>query len=96
MQNVMAESVFIFVDNSNVWIEGKKASGRSRTPQVPSNYYYRIEYGRLLTHVLGTRALGDIPRLYGSEPPPNDSVWESIRSRGFDVQVFKRVIPGTQ
>ncbi len=88
----MSESVYVFVDNSNVWIEGKKASGRSRKPPVPSNYYYRIEYGRLLAHVLGTRAPGDIPRLYGSEPPPNDSVWDIIRSRGFDVVVFRRNI----
>ena len=88
----MAELVHVFVDNSNVWIEGKKVSGRNMNPAVPSNYNYRIEYGRLLTHVLDGRPMGAEPQLYGSEPPPNDSVWQMIRSKGFDVQVFRRNI----
>jgi uncharacterized LabA/DUF88 family protein len=88
----MTKPLYVFVDNSNLWIEGKKASGRQQSPPVPSNYRYRIEYGRLLTHVLGGRAMGSVPKLYGSEPPPNDSVWNMIRSHGFDVTVFKRNI----
>ena len=69
-------SVYVFVDNSNIWIEGKKASGKAKNPPVPSNYNYRIEYGHLLNHVCKGRTLGDMPMLYGSEPPPNDSVWK--------------------
>ncbi len=84
--------LYVFVDNSNLWIEGKKVSGRQSTPSVPSNHNYRIEYGRLLNHVVGTRTLIDVPRLYGSKPPPNDSVWGMIRAKGFDVQVFNRNI----
>lgn len=82
--------VYVFVDNSNVWIEGKKASGQKKG--IPSNYRYRIEYGQLLQHVLDGRTLAAVPKLYGSEPPPNDSVWKIIRSQGFDVRVFKRNI----
>lgn len=89
-------SVFIFVDNSNLWIEGKKFSGKQQNPPVKSNYHYRIEYGKLLGHVLGERELGDVPKLYGSEPPPNDSVWNMIRSKGFDVNVFKRNVFGKE
>ncbi len=88
----MADKVYVFVDNSNVWIEGKKVAGRLRKPQIPSNGRYRIEYGTLLQHVLDGRDLAAVPRLYGSEPPPNDSVWKVIRARGFDVKVFKRNI----
>lgn len=88
----MKKSVHIFVDNSNLWIEGKKISGRKQKPKVKSNYYYRIEYGKLLSHILHGRTLGDLPKLYGSEPPPNDSVWKMIKSKGFDVSVFKRNI----
>jgi len=88
----VAEKVYVFVDNSNLWIEGKKVSGRRSEPPVPSNYRYRIEYGKLLQQVLDGRELGDVPKLYGSEPPPNDSVWKIIRSRGFNVTVFKRNI----
>ncbi len=82
--------VFIFVDNSNIWIEGKRISGSMKSPPVDMNYYYRIEYGCLLTHVCEGRNLGAMPQLYGSEPPPNDSVWKMIRSKGYDVNVFKR------
>lgn len=88
----MAEKVHVFVDNSNVWIGGKMISGRHSNPPVPSNYLYRIEYGKLLQHVLDGRDLATVPKLYGSEPPPNDSVWKMIRSKGFDVKVFKRNI----
>lgn len=88
----MADNVYVFVDNSNLWIEGKKLSGRRSKPAVPSNHLYRIEYGQLLKHVLDGRNLAAIPKLYGSEPPPNDSVWKMIRSKGFDVKVFKRNI----
>jgi len=88
----MPDLIHVFVDNSNVWIGGKKLAGRRSRPPVPSNALYRIEYGRLLSHVQGTRPLGDVPKLYGSEPPPNDSVWKMIRQKGFDVQVFQRNI----
>jgi len=33
-----------------------------------------------------------VPKLYGSEPPPNDSVWKIIGAQGFSVKVFKRNI----
>ena len=83
---------YVFVDNSNVWIEGKKISGRKSKPPVPANSFYRIDYGKLLKHVLDSRGLAAEPKLYGSEPPPNDSVWEMIRSKGFDVKIFQRNI----
>ncbi len=88
----MPDTVYIFVDNSNVWIEGKRISGKTKKPQIPTNPQYRIEFGRLLEHVQQGRTLGDIPKLYGSEPPPNDSVWKIIVAKGFDVKVFKRNI----
>jgi uncharacterized LabA/DUF88 family protein len=85
-------SIYIFVDNSNIWIEGKKVSGRNLKRPIPSNYRYRIDYGRLLDLVQGPHSLGDVPRLYGSEPPPADTVWKKIKQHGFDVTVFKRNI----
>ena len=88
----MADKVYAFVDNSNVWIEGKKVAGRKARPPVPSNYRYRVEYGKLLEHILDGRELAAVPKLYGSEPPPNDSLWNLIRAKGYDVTVFKRNI----
>jgi uncharacterized LabA/DUF88 family protein len=82
--------LYVFVDNSNVWIQGKVIAGKKATPPLPSNALYRIDYGKLLLHVLDGRLMTKEPKLYGSEPPPNDSVWNMIRSQGFDVQVFRR------
>jgi uncharacterized LabA/DUF88 family protein len=86
------EDVHVFVDNSNVWIEGKRVAGRHSKPSVESNGRYRIDYGNLLGVVQDGRFLADVPKLYGSEPPPNDSVWKMIKSKGFEVEVFKRNI----
>ncbi len=33
-----------------------------------------------------------MPILYGSRPPPNDSVWDRIRDDSFEVRVFDRNI----
>jgi uncharacterized LabA/DUF88 family protein len=85
-----SNKAYVFVDNSNVFIEGKKIAGAKSTPPVPSNGLYRIDYGRLLTHVLAGREMAAVPKLYGSRPPPNDSVWNVIRRQGFDIQVFDR------
>lgn len=86
------KSIYIFVDNSNIWITGKEVSGRSKVTPVRSNYWYRVDYGKLLDLVQGQRPLGDLPKLYGSEPPPVDSVWRRIKEHGFDVTLFKRNI----
>ncbi len=86
------EDVHVFVDNSNVWIGGKKISRRYCNPPVPSNGRYRIDYGNFLGVAQDGRLLSDIPKLYGSEPPPNDSVWKMIESKGFEVEVFRRNI----
>jgi len=86
------KSVYVFVDNSNIWISGKEVAGKSRSNPVPSDYWYRIDYGKLLDLVVGVRSLGQLPKLYGSEPPPVDTVWTRIKSHGYDVTLFKRNI----
>lgn len=82
----MSDKAYVSVDNSNVWIEGKKVAGRLRNPSIPLNGRYRIEYGKLLQHVLDGRDLAAVPKLYGSKPPPNDSVWYHHRcQRALDI-----------
>jgi uncharacterized LabA/DUF88 family protein len=88
----METKVYAFVDNSNLWIEGKKISGQALRPPVESDYWYRLEAGQLLKHILQGRILADMPMWYGSVPPPNDSVWKKITAAGFDVKLFERNI----
>jgi NYN domain len=95
----MADSkVHLFVDNSNVKIEGgrlayaKRNAGGRRGPQVDDKY--EIDWGKFLHLVKsrGNRLLAQVPILYGSRPPPDDSIWNEIRREGFDVRLFDRNI----
>lgn len=88
----------VFVDNSNVLIEGRRFAEMKRKGKATLSPYvddsYEIDWGKFL-YVLGekdTRGLAEVPFLYGSRPPPDDSVWKRIRDDGFDVKVFDRNI----
>lgn len=84
--------IYVFVDNTNVFDEGRRASARRLGKRGwQKDRFYVLDYGKLL-YVLeerNTRILAAVPRMYGSEPPPNDSVWKRVRDEGFDLKVFK-------
>ena len=92
------KKVHLFVDNSNVKIEGgrwayaKRIAGGRRGPQVDDKY--EIDWGKFLhlVKIRGNRLLAQVPILYGSRPPPDDSIWKEIRREGFDVRLFDRNI----
>lgn len=87
------DEIHIFVDNSNVFYEGQRASnvrlGRSAS-QLDKSFI--IDYGKLLYVIQekDSRIPAQMPMMYGSEPPPRDTVWKRIEREGFDVQVFKK------
>ncbi len=95
----MAEPIlYTFVDNSNVLIEGRRFAQMKRRGRTKLSAFkddsYNIDWGKFL-YVLkeqDSRGLADIPILYGSRPPAEDSVWNRIREDGFDVKVFDRNI----
>lgn len=91
---------WIYVDNSNVFIEGKRVSAVNRglAPNIydAMNYNildpdYRMSFGSLYMFVAGddpkecARAL-----LFGSRPPQNDAIWDIARNAGFEVHVEDR------
>src|SRR5215831_13787494 len=95
----MADPILhLFVDNSNVLLEGRrfaemKRKGRDKLCEL-LDHSYEIDWGKFL-HIVkkkDSRLLAQVPILYGSRPPPNDSVWQLIRNEGFDVKVFDRNI----
>lgn len=94
----MAERELHLFDNSNVLLEGRRFAEMKRKgpPKLGAflDQSYEIDWGKFLYVVkeTDTRALADVPFLYGSRPPPQDSVWERIRDDGFDVKVFDRNI----
>jgi uncharacterized LabA/DUF88 family protein len=89
--------IFIFVDNSNIFIEGQKEYGNSHFNRE-LGLRYRLDFGKLFEYI--ARSRGDIffdtdsgktfPKLYGSEPPKMDSLWKFLKNFGVDVQVFQR------
>ncbi|KAF0510058.1 nyn domain-containing protein [Gigaspora margarita] len=90
--------VYVFVDNSNIAIEGKYTVGNlehlgSFDYEKNSRYFNQlcIDYGRLLKTVQHGHKLGCAPVIVGSRPPPNDSIWRRIQEQGYEVTVFDRV-----
>lgn len=94
----MAE--LVYVDNSNVFIEGKRV--KAVESGLAMNIYdamnnrildnsYKIDFGRL-HHFIAGDDKANIKRciLFGSRPPPNDSLWEIARKAGFEVVVEDR------
>ena len=89
---------FLYVDNSNVWIEGMHVAAVKQglapdiwtAQQERINAAWRIDFGKL--HEFAGGESDQIARavLYGSRPPPNDSLWEVAARRGFEVVVYDR------
>ncbi len=92
---------FLYVDNSNVWIEGMHvaAVARGLAPDLRSAHRrdicareWTIDFGRLLQFAGGARNQVGRAVLYGSRPPRNDSLWAAAQRQGFDVVVYDRNI----
>lgn len=90
--------IHLFVDNSNVLLEGRRHAQmiKKGAPKLSAflDDSYEIDWGKFLYVVQekDQRRLANVPTLYGSRPPPNDSVWQRIRDDGFDTKVFDRNI----
>ncbi|MCI2161569.1 MAG: NYN domain-containing protein [Oscillospiraceae bacterium] len=88
-------SYYVFVDNSNVWIEGKYASSvkngwaldtiMAHENKICDNSW-KIDFGRLLDFASD----GDSKKIkkafiFGSKPTDKDSLWQSMEYAGFKV-----------
>lgn len=83
------EHVFIYVDDSNMWIEAKKLAAKQLNLKCAEDPRLRLDIGRVADVVANGREVA-WGVLYGSEPPPVDTVWEKIRERGWKVITSKR------
>jgi NYN domain len=93
--------VFTYVDNSNLYIEGCRLSAVKKRLSGVNNIYdairtqvfdndWDMDYGRLHEFLCGSEnsEIGTA-RLWGS-PPPQDTFWNYVRSKGFDVKTYER------
>lgn len=78
--------VFIFIDDSNLWIGAKQAAGDLQTKSDPR---IRIDMGKLISAVARGRTLVQT-KIYGSEPPDRDTFWRMYERLGAEVFTFPR------
>lgn len=93
----------LYVDNSNVWIEGMHVSAakKGNAPSVWDavqqricDYNWKIDFGKLFKFAGGDKLEVKKAALFGSRPPKNDSLWTAAELNGFKVIVYDRNIAG--
>ncbi len=91
---------WIYVDNSNVFIEGQRVSAVATGMSLDIwdalenrvlDFSYRMSFGKLYQFVAGNNK-ADTARamLFGSRPPKNDAIWQIAEKAGFEVIVHDR------
>ena len=83
------DHVFIYVDDSNMWIEAKKLAANKLNLKCIEDPRLRLDIGKVTDVIANNRKVA-WGILYGSEPPPIDSVWQKIRERGWKVITTQR------
>lgn len=84
------DPIWIFADNSNIWIGAKKLGKKTfRTGRECEDHRIRIDYGSLMEVVGKERRVVEAV-FYGSRPPDKDSVWNKVRERGWKVVIKPR------
>ncbi|HOF37672.1 MAG TPA: NYN domain-containing protein [Dermatophilaceae bacterium] len=92
-------ALFVYVDNSNVWIEGMRMSAVRKGMATSlhdamtrhiTDQTWTYDFGRLYEAVCPDTAQIGRSSLFGSRPPPNDSLWDLARKEGFEVFTFDR------
>ncbi len=91
---------YIYVDNSNLYIEGRRVSAVAQrlAPNIIEamnngilDHGYTISFGKLHQFVCGNDKR-QIKRaaLFGSRPPPNDGIWQYAKRVGFELHLEDR------
>lgn len=90
----------VFVDNSNIWIEGKYWSavkeGKANNindahDRKIQNNNWKIDFGKLLSTLVNDK-LDEVEHaiLLGSKPTDKDSLWKAAKTNGFEVEALER------
>jgi uncharacterized LabA/DUF88 family protein len=90
-------SALIYLDNSNLWIEGKKVSAVGKGMALDINdasntrtfdTSFKLDFGKAL--VIANHAPIKAARFYGSRPPEADTVWKAAEAAGFKLTILDR------
>lgn len=89
----------VYVDNSNVWIEGMHVSAvinghaldvYDAASNKICDYNWKFDFGKLLHFAGGEGHQVKRAILFGSRPPKNDSLWVAAKRNGFEVKTYDR------
>lgn len=84
-------TLYVYVDNSNLWIEGMRISavrkGIASSPQEAMDRHitdqsWTYDFGRLYKAVCPEGSQIGRSSLFGSRPPANDSLWNLAHEMG--------------
>jgi len=81
--------VFLFIDDSNIFIEGQRTAATRDPGDSSARERFRIDFGRLIEWIAEGRTIKDV-YLVGSRPPAVDSFWKILEKKGIRSQVFDR------
>ena len=91
---------WIYVDNSNVFIEGQRVSAVQQGMALDiydamanriTDTSYRISFGKLYQFIAGAdRKETARAMLFGSRPPQTDTIWDVAKRAGFEVVTHDR------
>ena len=86
------ENIWIFLDDSYIWIEDKKSAKLKSRYKLTTAEDHRIciSVGGLIETVVRNNRNIKESILYGSEPPLIDSVWKRAEEYGFKVKCHHR------
>lgn len=93
-------SDFVYVDNSNLYIEGRRVSAvksglaaniKEAMTDGILDHGYTISFGKLHQFVCGNdKRTIKRAALFGSRPPPNDGIWTYAKKAGFELHLEDR------
>lgn len=72
--------IWVFVDDSNIWIEAKKLKSKLKGFTTREDHRVRIDMGKLASVIAGDRYV-ESGILYAAEPPPIADVWRNIETK---------------
>ena len=87
--------VWIFVNDSNIWIEAKKLQSKQKMFKTSEDHRVRMDMGKLADVLAKQRPIIE-GNLYGSEPPSIDTVWKRIHEQGWNVHTTQRTSRGKE
>jgi len=85
----------VFIDDSNIFIEAQKYYARYLKLRVKQDPRCRLDIGKLIDLAVHGRKVC-YGKLYGSEPPALDTVWNKLREQGLEVDAYPKSFTGKE